>query len=119
MSTVLLKNYKKRISISSKRQITIPQKVFDILGFESQAECIVRDNELVIRPVKEQGYEDFSDLILSDLVKRGLSGDELLSEFRKEQVKMRGAISAIKKEATNVALGKEKGMTLEEVFGKD
>ena len=40
----------KKVSISAKRQITIPQKFFAMLGFE--AECMVRGNELVIRPVK-------------------------------------------------------------------
>ena len=43
----------KKVSISSKRQITIPQKFFTLLGFNTEAECIMRGNELVLRPVKE------------------------------------------------------------------
>ena len=31
---------RKIISISSKRQITIPQKFFNLLGFENEAECV-------------------------------------------------------------------------------
>ncbi len=42
----------KKVSISSKRQITIPQKFFTLLGFNTEAECIMRGNELVLRPVK-------------------------------------------------------------------
>ena len=42
----------KKVSISAKRQITIPQKFFAMLGFEAEAECMVRGNELVIRHVK-------------------------------------------------------------------
>ena len=41
----------KKVSISSKRQITIPQKFFTLLGFNTEAECIMRGNELVLRPV--------------------------------------------------------------------
>ena len=44
---------RKKVSISAKRQITIPQKFFTTLGFDDEAECILRGNELVIRPVKE------------------------------------------------------------------
>ena len=39
----------KKLSISAKRQITIPQKFFTMLGFDMEAECTVRGNELVIR----------------------------------------------------------------------
>ena len=45
---------RKKVSISAKRQITIPQKFFTMLGFDNEAECILRGNELVIRPVKER-----------------------------------------------------------------
>ena len=34
----------KKVSISSKRQITIPQKFFTLLGFNTEAECIMRGN---------------------------------------------------------------------------
>lgn len=37
----------KKLSISAKRQITIPQKFFTMLGFDNEAECTVRGNELL------------------------------------------------------------------------
>ncbi len=43
----------KKVSISSKRQITIPQKFFTLLGFNTEAECIMRGNELVYAPLKK------------------------------------------------------------------
>ncbi len=42
----------KKVSISTKRQITIPLKFFTMLGFDTEAECMVRGNELVLRPVR-------------------------------------------------------------------
>ena len=75
---------RKKVSISAKRQITIPQKFFTTLGFDDEAECILRGNELVIRPVKESSGGEFAEQILTDLVKRGLSGDELIKAFKAE-----------------------------------
>ena len=43
---------RKVLSISSKRQITIPQKFYQLLGFGDEAECVLRGNELIIRPIK-------------------------------------------------------------------
>lgn len=34
---------KKRVRISSKRQITIPLQYHSMLGFENAAECVVRE----------------------------------------------------------------------------
>ena len=51
---------KKIVSISSKRQITIPQKFFTMLGFTNEAECMVRGNELVIRPARQYAGGEFA-----------------------------------------------------------
>ena len=59
---------RKTIRISEKRQITIPQKFYELLGFSSEAECIVRGNELVIRPLAETGSGEFAEQILADLI---------------------------------------------------
>lgn len=78
----------KIIKISSKKQITIPQAYFEKIGFSEHAECILRDNELVVRPLRADA-DDYSDLILADLIQQGLSGEQLLSEFRNLKGKMR------------------------------
>lgn len=80
----------KIIKISSKKQITIPQAFFEKIGFSEHAECILRDNELVVRPLRVD-TDDYSDLILADLIEQGYSGEQLLNEFRKLKGKMRVA----------------------------
>ena len=62
----------KKVSISSKRQITIPQKFFSLLGFGGEAECTVRGNELIIRPVKQTSGGEFAEQILAELISEGL-----------------------------------------------
>lgn len=111
-------NKRKVISISSKRQLTIPQKFFDQLGFNSEAECILRDNELVIRPLKESGGELAAD-ILADLVDQGYSGQELVKQFKIMQKKVRPAVEKMLEEAERVAEGKGEYFTMEDVFGAE
>ena len=109
---------KKIVSISSKRQITIPQKYFTHLGFENEAEIIMRGNELVIRPAQRSSGE-FADLILEDLIKQGYTGDELLEKFRETQKKVRPAVEAMMKDALKAAEDAAEYATYEDVFGTE
>ena len=110
---------RKKVSISAKRQITIPQKFFTMLGFDGEAECILRGNELVIRPVKESSGGEFAEQILTDLVKRGLSGDELIKAFKAERKKVRPAVEEMLAEAKNAADGNAEYLTYNDVFGTE
>lgn len=76
----------KKISVSAKRQMTIPKQFYDELKIEDDVTCQIVDNTLVIKPV-HNGI-DFSEFILKDLVKEGYTGDTLLKEFsyRKSQI---------------------------------
>lgn len=78
---------RKTIKISEKRQITIPQKYYEKLGFTNEAECLMRGNEIVLRPVKTVSGGEFAEQILADLIAKGLSNDELLAAFKAEQKK--------------------------------
>ncbi len=110
---------KKIVNISSKRQITIPKKFFSLLGFVNEAECILGDNELIIRPARTNSGGEFAEQILSDLIKQGLSGNELLEEFKTKQAQIRPAVEKLIKEADNAADGKGEFYTYEDVFGKE
>ena len=109
----------KKVSISSKRQITIPQKFFTLLGFNTEAECTMRGNELVLRPVKENTSGEFAEQILADLIRQGYSGEELLEKFKQTQRKIRPAVEAMLAEADRVAESKSGGYSLEDVFGTE
>ena len=73
---------RKTIRISSKRQVTIPQRYFECLGFGEEAECILRGNELVIRPVKAQSGGEFSEQIPRDAAESSCWND--LRQSRKK-----------------------------------
>ena len=109
----------KKVTISAKRQITIPQKFFVMLGFENEAECAIRGNELVLRPVRSNSGGEFAEQILSDLINKGYSGMELLNKFKAEQKKIRPAVEAMIAEADDIAAGKTEYSTYEDIFGAE
>ena len=102
---------RKVLSISSKRQITIPQKFYQTLGFGNEAECIVHGNELIIRPVKTVSGGEFAEQILAELIDEGLSGEALLSKFKERQAQIRPAAEAM--------LHNAEFETYEDVFGSE
>lgn len=108
---------RKIVSISSKRQITIPQKFFNLLGFENEAECIVRGNELVIRPTRSMAGGEFAEQILADLIAQGLTGDALLAAFKETQAKVRPAVETILADAEKAASGESEYATYDDIFG--
>lgn len=110
---------RKKVSISAKRQITIPQKFFALLGFGEEAECVVRGNELVIRPVKNVSGGEFAEQILTDLVAQGLEGKALIEAFKAEQKKVRPAVEEMLTEAENAANGEGEFSTYDDVFGAE
>ena len=89
---------KKRISVSQKRQITIPIEFFKTLGIEKEVECYLQNNAIVIRPVRENSGE-FDEQILADLISQGLSGQELLEKFKQMRRKIRPAVERLLDEA--------------------
>ena len=88
----------KKISVSSKKQITIPKEYFDVLQIGKEVEMELVDGGLFIRPIYGQ-RDDFSDLILVDLVKEGYSGDKLVEEFRLRKSRIPYAVNALVEDA--------------------
>jgi bifunctional DNA-binding transcriptional regulator/antitoxin component of YhaV-PrlF toxin-antitoxin module len=108
---------KKRISVSQKRQITIPIEFFNRIGIDKEVECFVQNNAIVIRPVHEDAGE-FDEQILSDLISQGFSEQELLARFKEARRKIRPAVESLLGEAHLAAEGKAPFSTYEDVFGK-
>lgn len=80
-------NYVKKISVSAKRQMTIPKQFYDELQLGDEVVCQIIDGALLIKPVPQD--LDFSEFILNDLIKEGYeAGEEMMKEFayRKSQI---------------------------------
>ena len=122
MSNLVYKDGKRMereiISISQKRQITIPQKYFEALGFDNEAECILRNNAIIIRPIYERDNGAFSEEVLEDLIHQGYSGEELLAKFKENSKKIRPAVHTMIREADNLAKYGG-GETMSDIFGEE
>lgn len=110
---------RKIISVSGKRQVTIPQKYFELLGFSNEAECILQNNAIIIRPIKENTGSEFSEQILADLISQGLSGQELLSKFKELNRKIAPAMEKLISEADSIAKGEKDSATMADIFGAE
>ena len=109
---------KKRISVSQKRQITIPIEFFNSIGIDKEVDCYVQNNAIVIRSVCE-GIGEFDEQILADLISQGLSGQELLVRFKDARHQIRPAVESLLEEAHLAADGKAQFSTYEDVFGTE
>lgn len=89
---------RKRINIPSKRQITIPAKFFSELILDKEVDCIYSNWMMIPTQVKQQDSA-YSEEILTDLIKQGYSGDELLTEFKKINPMIRPAVEKLIEEA--------------------
>lgn len=121
MSTMVrgdIMQHSQRIRITSKRQLTIPKAFFDAIGFNNQAECILKGNEIVIKPVSDNsGY--FASQILKDLVSQGYEGDQLIAKFEETQSKIRPAIEKMLSEADKVVSGDTDSYSYNDIFGSE
>ena len=108
---------RKIISVSMKRQITIPQKYFENLGFDNEAECILQEGGIFIRPIRETRTGEFSEQILADLIAQGLSGQELLDSFKEQSKKVRPAVQKLIDEADTFAKSGKGKISLDELLG--
>ncbi|HBN96698.1 MAG TPA: AbrB family transcriptional regulator [Firmicutes bacterium] len=111
---------KRRIRISSKRQVTIPAKYYDSLELSDEVDCIYANNMLIFLPVKRQDSV-FAEEILADLIQQGYTGETLLAEFKKINRQIRPAVEQIIREAdalAKVASENYRDLT-DEIFGSD
>ena len=114
-----IKKERKIISVSSKRQLTIPQKYYDHLGFDNEAECVLQDDSIVIRPLQNINTSEFSEQILADLISQGYEGARLLSAFKEYSKSIRPAVKKLIDEADELVKNEKSGISLDELFGKE
>lgn len=109
----------KRISVSSKRQITIPLEYFKTLNIEDEVECYLEKDAIIIKPISIDTEGEFSEYILKDLLDEGYSGEELLKEFKKRKNKVRYGVEKMIREADAVAEECENYSSMSDVFEEE
>ena len=93
---------RRRLRISSKRQLTIPARYFNALGLSDEVDCIYSNGMLILLPVEDRDSA-FAEEILAELVSKGYTGKRLLDEFRRLNRLVRPAVEMLIAEADRVA----------------
>jgi bifunctional DNA-binding transcriptional regulator/antitoxin component of YhaV-PrlF toxin-antitoxin module len=106
------------IRVSRKRQITIPLKFYEALNLGDQVECSLGDGAIIIRPSRRTD-DEFSVEILTDLVSKGLSGDELVREFEAERYRVKKAVDRLREEADRIADGVQPAARFDDFFDSE
>lgn len=119
MSHILKKDtkaiVKKRITVSQKRQITIPIDFYNSVGIDKEVECFVQNNSIVIRPVQESSGE-FDEQILADLISQGVAGQDLLNRFKERRRQIGPAVERLLDDARFAAKEQGPSSTYADVF---
>ena len=114
-----IKPERKIISVSVKRQLTIPQKYFEALGFSNEAECILHKGGLLVRPVRNTESGEFSEQILADLISQGYEGAALLEKFKEYCKAVRPAVEEMIQEAEKYVKSGGGDISRGELFGSE
>ena len=109
---------RKIISVSRKRQITIPLQFYNQLDLGSEVESLLEDGTIIIQPLLRES-NGFSVEILRDLVSQGYSGDELVKQFETQSKNIKWAVTNILEEADTIAAGEKPAASFEEIFDSE
>jgi bifunctional DNA-binding transcriptional regulator/antitoxin component of YhaV-PrlF toxin-antitoxin module len=103
----------KRISVSKKRQISIPKEYFDHLNLGEEVTLELYGNHLVLKPLRES-FDDFSEEILEELIAEGYSGSDLMTEFRQRKAQLGTAVESLISETARTET-----VNIDDLFGED
>lgn len=106
----------KRISVSEKRQITIPKEFFDALNIGNEIECSIANNCIIIKPVVDTSLDEFSEYILRDIINDGVSNENILNEFKIRKQKLKKAAKAYNEEIDEKIKNQGELLCAEDVF---
>ena len=108
----------KKISVSEKRQITIPKEFFDALNIGKEIECSIANNCIIIKPVVDTSLDEFSEYILKDILNDGIANENILNEFKKRKEKLKKAAKKYNADIDKEIENQDNLICAEDVFDK-
>lgn len=100
------------VKISSKRQITIPAKIYEGAGFKDYALCTWADKGMFLQPLNVDS-EDVTVDILRHLIEKGFEGEDLIAryqEMKKKIVPLRDRIDEAERDIAEGRVGSAEEM---------
>lgn len=93
------------IKVSSKRQITIPAKIYEKGNFGDYALATWTDRGLLIQPLELEGADETVDL-LRMLIAEGYEGEGLVEQYKNRREKLTALKSKIEEAEDDIAAGR-------------
>ena len=93
------------IKISSKRQITIPAKIYQEAGYKEYALCTWTDKGMLLQPL-DVDDEDVTVDILRYLVEEGYEGEDLIAQYQVLKRKIVPIVEKLDEAERDVAEGR-------------
>lgn len=107
---------KKIISVSEKRQITLPIQFYNALNIGKEVECSIEGGRLILTPIRrEENY--FASEILADIIAEGVERDQIVKEFNRRSAQMGPAVRRLIEE-TEQQSEEGKLASFEDIFGE-
>jgi len=66
------------LPISNGREVTIPEDYFYQIGFETEVECILQKDHLILRPIRQTIEDDHFQEVFNELMKEPEPASEAL-----------------------------------------
>lgn len=73
--------HKEIVKASADGSITVPKSLCEQIGVVTNAECIIRNNEIIIRPCRDGTGDSIEGLLIKELMSKGFSYDALEDEY--------------------------------------
>ena len=73
--------HKEIVKASADGSITVPKGLCEQIGVIANAECIIRNNEIIIRPFRDSTGDSIEGLLIKELMSKGFGYDELEEEY--------------------------------------
>lgn len=94
------------VKISSKRQITIPARIYREMGFKDYAALRWTEDGLLIQPLKVEDDDDLTESVLRYLIEQGYEGEELIEQYKIVKPQMVSLARKIDEAEADIAAGR-------------
>lgn len=73
--------HKEIVKASADGSVTVPKSLCEQIGVIANAECIIRNNEIIIRPCRDGTGDSIEGLLIKELMSKGYGYDALEEEY--------------------------------------
>ncbi len=109
--------HKEVVKAAPDGSITVPKSLCEQIGVITSAECIIRNNEIVIRPCRDSTGDSVEGLLIRELMSKGFSYNALEEEYDRVRPRFYDATKKAAERSRSAFEDKEELYRVEELTG--